>query len=271
MKMKRLGRCLQTKVTLISTVVLVAICALAMVTASVAQTAPAATNTSATLPKDSKLQVKFKAPSIPAPKPGVPTAFNLCSGKAVTVPANFTDADGMKMDTGLQPCSETNGNMSSTVAGGNPPYSFQLDSGSFPPLGMHLGLNGLLYGTPAPPTLGGYKPFSVCAVDMSATADCHQVPLSTPPVVHPNHLILGAAVAGGAIAVGAVAAESLSKSSTSSSSGNCSSLTQNCNNLAGECLDDNNQTACTQVNSACNQMCQCLGLGTFNTETGSCQ
>ncbi len=242
---------------------------------STAQTTSPASSSSKAMPKDNAPKLKFnpKPFDVSKLKPGVPVAINLCNdGPAPPPPAN--DADGMKMDTALTPCGEQNA--PTRVSGGNPPYSFQLDSGSFPPLGMHLGMNGLLYGTPAPPTLGGYKPFRVCAVDLSATADCHEVGVRPPaPVAHAGHpaLIIGAAVATVGV-VGAVAASKMASSNSStggSSSNSCSALTTSCNNLAAECLDDNNASACVQISSVCTQMCQCDGFSTFNTETGSCQ
>ncbi|MCX6799474.1 MAG: putative Ig domain-containing protein, partial [Candidatus Diapherotrites archaeon] len=54
--------------------------------------------------------------------------------------------------------------------GGEPPYHFQLDSGSgFPPMGISLNLNGMLTGTP---TAEGESDFTVCAVDLSGNQDC---------------------------------------------------------------------------------------------------
>src|SRR5579872_1814698 len=103
---------------------------------------------------------------------------------------------------------------------------------------MHLGLNGLLYGTPYKPPLGGYKPFRVCAVDLSATANCHDVGVPSTPTVQAKGghtgLIVGTALAGGAAVAGIAAAKSMSTASTGSSGGNCSSLTTQCNNLAAE-------------------------------------
>lgn len=276
---------------LLAIVVPVAFCAFVIVSTAVAQTAPAASaaQTSAststaqtTSPASSSLQAvaKDNAPKLkftPKPfdikklQPGRPVAFNLCDGGA-PAQAPATDADGMAMDTALTPCGERNS--PSTVSGGNPPYNFQLDSGSFPPLGMHLGMNGLLYGTPAPPPLGGYQPFRVCAVDLSLTSNCQEVgKFVPPPVAHAGHpaLIIGGTVA----AVGVVAAVAAGKmASTASSTGSgssCSALTTSCNNLAAECLNDNNASACQQIPSVCTQMCQCDGFSSFNTETGSCQ
>lgn len=286
----------QHRKALLSIVAPLAICAFVIASTAVAQTAPAvsaaqgqtsaststaqatspASSSSQAMPKDNAPKLKFN-PKLPFDvtklQPGVPVAFNLCSGQPANAPAN--DAEGMKMDTALTPCGEQN--TPTTVSGGNPPYSFQLDSGSFPPLGMHLGLNGLLYGTPAPPTLGGYKPFRVCAVDLSATADCHEVggaPTSAQPVksAHTGAIVLGTVAAVGV--VGAVAAAKMAdstSSTSSSSSNNCTALTNSCNNLAAECLNDNDASACQQIPSVCTQMCQCDGFSSFNTETGSCQ
>ncbi len=90
------------KVALISIIVPVAVCAFAITLASVAQTAAPVPAPSVTGPK-----VQLKAQTIPALKAGVPTAFNLCSGQPVsTLPAKFTDADGLKMDNKLTPCGE---------------------------------------------------------------------------------------------------------------------------------------------------------------------
>lgn len=62
-----------------------------------------------------------------------------------------------------------------TPSGGNPPYHFQLESGSgFVPMGMTLHPNGLLEGAPA--TAGIYD-FTVCAVDQSGTQECGKTSL----------------------------------------------------------------------------------------------
>ena len=54
--------------------------------------------------------------------------------------------------------------------GGQPPYHFELDSGSgFPPLGIILNTNGLLSGKAA--KKGEYK-FRVCVVDQAASKKC---------------------------------------------------------------------------------------------------
>ncbi len=291
-----IGPCAQQRRAPVAVVVSTVICIFVFALSSAAQTSTAAAPSSAqvqqnasnaatqtTSPGSSPSQaiapkVKFN-PSGDALKrlkdlkPGQPIAINLCSGGLPTAPA--TDADGLRMDN-ESPC-QTPTNF---VSGGNPPYHFQLDSGSFPPLGMHLGMNGLLYGTPAKPPLGGYKPFSVCAVDMSADSGCHQIEVSAPPTAHAkggghHGLIVGSVLAGGAVAGGVVAAKSLSQAATTGSGGsgggNCSNLVTQCNNLAAECLNNNNASACQQIPSVCTQMCQCEGFSGFNTGTGSCQ
>ncbi len=245
--------------------------------ASTTQSSSPTSSSSQAMAKDNAPKLKFnpKPFDITKLKPGVPVAFDLCNGG--TPPAPTSDAEGLQMDTALTPCGEQSTSTPNFVSGGNPPYSFQLDSGSFPPLGMHLGLNGLLYGTPAPPTLSGYKPFRVCAVDMGSTSACNDV--GVPPQVQAakgsSHtgLIVGTALLGGAAVAGIVAARSLADSSTSSSSssGSCTSIENSCNNLSAECLNDNNESACEQISSVCTQMCQCEGFSSFNTETGSCQ
>jgi hypothetical protein len=60
-------------------------------------------------------------------------------------------------------------------SGGSPPYHFQLGSGAgFPPIGVSLGKDGLLTGTPRSP---GTYTFEVCAVDLSADQVCQRVTL----------------------------------------------------------------------------------------------
>lgn len=63
---------------------------------------------------------------------------------------------------------------------GNPPYHFQLESGSgFPPIGMTLHPNGLLEGIP---TTAGIYDFTVCAVDQSGTQECGETSLKVKDV-----------------------------------------------------------------------------------------
>jgi hypothetical protein len=259
---KRLDHCLPKKVTLMSALASVALCTFALVLNSAAQTAaPAPTAVQA-----NASGLKFKAPSVPTFKAGVPTAFNLCNGQSVSLPkGNFSDADGLKLDTAQTPCGEQATTAPNTVAGGSAPYHFQMDSGSFPPLGMHLGMNGLLYGTPAPPTLGGYKPFRVCAVDLGGNADCHEVTIqaqaATPPKAHsaavPLALIGGAAVLGGAFAVHQM--NNPSSSGSGVSAGQCDGFGSTVN-ACGPCQCDPNGSGST----ACPDSAQCGGGQCFN-------
>lgn len=63
-----------------------------------------------------------------------------------------------------------------TPTGGQPPYHFQLGTGiGFPPVGLTLGLNGVLSGTPS---IMGTNSFSVCAVDLAAKSVCKTVGMS---------------------------------------------------------------------------------------------
>lgn len=66
---------------------------------------------------------------------------------------------------------------STNPTGGQPPYSFQLDSGSSLPAGLRLNLNGILNGTPttATPTTSSGSQFSVCAVDLARNSVCRPV------------------------------------------------------------------------------------------------
>lgn len=62
---------------------------------------------------------------------------------------------------------------STNPSGGQPPYHFQLGSGTgFPPLGVTLNQNGTLTGTP---TAAGSSTFSVCAVDLAGRSACQTV------------------------------------------------------------------------------------------------
>jgi hypothetical protein len=247
----------------ISSIAVVVIFAFAITLTSVAQqAAPAPAPVAAAQNNAQKVQIK--AQTIPALKAGVPMAFNLCNGTDVTnqLPAKFTDAQGLAMDTKQTPCGEQQ-STSQQVSGGNPPYSFQWSSGGFPPLGMHLGSNGLLYGTPAP-HIGGYPPFQVCAVDMSGNQGCREVTIGTQPAAqqaaaHSNApLILGLLAAGGVAAV--VGAREMSSASSSSSSGGDS---------AGQCDGFGSTTnacgPCTCGGStSCTDSPQCGGGQCFN-------
>jgi hypothetical protein len=61
-----------------------------------------------------------------------------------------------------------------TATGGTPPHYFTSGgwAGGAPPMGMTLGLDGVLTGTPA---AGGSYSFDVCAVDLVGASDCSKV------------------------------------------------------------------------------------------------
>ena len=228
----------------ISIIVPVAVFAFAITLTAVAQTAAPAPAPPAAAVTNDAAKVQFKAPTIPAMKAGQPYAFNLCNNTPVKPP--LTDAEGLKMDTQLTPCGEQQGS-SSAVSGGNPPYSFQWSSGGFPPLGMHLGSNGLLYGTPAP-HIGGYQPFQVCAVDMSGNPACREVTISNEPApeikAHSNlPLVLGAVAVGGAAAAIGASRMSSSSSSGGDSAGQCDGFGSTINSC-GPCTCGGS-TSCT--------------------------
>lgn len=253
LNLKRLDQPTRNMVALMSFVVPVAICAFAIASTSAAQTASAVSASAPqAVPKDNSSTLRF-TPSkkiLSNLKAGVPSAVNLCNGQ--TIGGILTDSDGLKADTGSSPCGESQNPTPNTVTGGNPPYHFQFDTGSFPPLGMHLGMNGLLYGTPAKPPLGGYKPFRVCAVDMSGTPDCHEMALGATAAPHSSHvpIILGAAALGGVAAV--VGAKEMSNSSASSSGGS----------EAGTCDGMSSTNACGA--------CSCTDYGTCNNPSSQC-
>ncbi len=259
------------QLALMSTILPVAVFAVAISSTLAAQSISAVTASSTATPGDDKNPVHFKAPTIPAMKAGVPSAYNMCNGTEVKIPAKFTDADGMKMDTQLTPCGEQQGS-SSMVSGGNPPYHFQWSTGSFPPLGMHIGMNGLLYGTPATPPAGGYKPFKVCAVDTSANPDCHEVSIASTPAVKVHSktpLIFGTLGAAGL--AGLVGARAMSNSNSSGGGtepGTCSGLAPS--NACGACTCTDNGT-CNNPSSQCGgDVCYWAGPGTTGGQAPFC-
>jgi len=90
--------------------------------------------------------------------------------------------------------------VTSSPAGGQPPYHFQLETaGGFPPLGMSLNLNGLLTGTP---TVSGPNSFGVCAVDLGGNSVCKTVSLFINPALPAVSLSL-TSVNFGTVTVGA--------------------------------------------------------------------
>jgi hypothetical protein len=188
---------------------------------------------SSVMPKDAGGTVKFNVPNVPVK---VGYAFNLCTGQEIPLPRGpYSDTVGQTLDTNQGQCGDLNGpRPGSTVVGGNPPYHFQLDTmGGFPPIGMHLGMNGVLYGTPsARPPLGGYGSFRVCAVDLNGSSDCPEVnvqPVAHPPA--PSHagelLLLGGIVILGVAAAAYTVSNKSTSSTSSTSGGQCSGISGN--------------------------------------------
>jgi len=222
MNIVRSDRRSRTKGASMSIVVPVAVFAFAITLTSGAQTAaPVPAPPAAAVQNNSPKVVQFKAPTIPALKAGQAMAFDLCNGTSVQPPK--TDAEGLKMDNLQTPCGEQQ-TTSPQVSGGSPPYTFHWDSWGFPPLGMQLGQNGLLYGTPAP-HIGGYQPFSVCAKDMAGHDACHEVTISEEPApqvaAHSRAPLFLALLAGGGVAAVVAARTMNSASSSGDSAGQC--------------------------------------------------
>lgn len=107
----------------------------------------------------------FTAPAtLPPATVGVPYKYSFC----VPEPATPTSACG-PMPPATNP------------TGGSPPYHFQLGSGvGFPPMGISLGKDGQLTGTP---TAAGTSTFQVCAIDLSANSVCQTVSLTVSAAV----------------------------------------------------------------------------------------
>jgi putative Ig domain-containing protein len=75
------------------------------------------------------------------------------------------------------------GSSSTNPHGGTPPYTFELGAGGgFPPIGMHLNLNGTLTGIP---TAAGVSNFTVCAIDLTRTSKCDTVEFTVDPAAPP--------------------------------------------------------------------------------------
>ena len=180
------------------------------------------------------------------------------------MPKGNPDWEGLNGDIGQKQSGGSFGTKTDTVAGGNPPYGFQLDSGRFPPLGMHLGLNRLLYGMPAKPPLGGYKPFRVCAVDLSPTANCKEVKITEAGGGGGYAKPIATGAGGAAAAAAAVAASAGSESAAAGSS--CGANPTNpFNDYAVGSLD------CAAEIAAYSQWCVCMGYaGGTDTTTSSC-
>lgn len=65
-----------------------------------------------------------------------------------------------------------------SATGGSQPYYYVLDSGNFPPMGLVLGTDGQVTGTP---TVAGAHAFRVCAVDLVGAQNCGNVTITVIP------------------------------------------------------------------------------------------
>lgn len=213
----------------------------ALLSTAAAQTAPAAASKTAQTDASKTAQLK-QAPSKLAFKvsqpivltPGKPAAFNLCaSGAPVQINGDpkHVNWDQLQADIGQKQCGGPFGTQPTSISGGDGgPYTFQLDTGSFPPLGMHLGLNGVLYGTPVKlkrkQQLLSQGPFRVCAVQLGGEPSCNDVPVReggatvTHKGISPKGIIALGAI-GGAGAVGAAVAASSLSSTPSNTGSSC--------------------------------------------------
>ncbi len=107
----------------------------------------------------------FNAPALPAATVGQPYNFDFCTPAANLCGSAVQD----------------------NPSGGVPPYHFQLDTGSFPPIQLILAPNGVLSGTIANGVPPGVYSFGVCAVDSAANSACPTVQLAvkgTAPVLN---------------------------------------------------------------------------------------
>lgn len=206
-------------------VILLALGGLALLSAAAAQVDA---NKAATL-KQAPSKLVFKVSRKLPLKAGQPAAYNLCAnGAPVAIPGAKKDVNWnqLQADIDQKQCGGPFGTQASSISGGDGgPYTFQLDTGSFPPLGMHLGLNGMLYGTPTPHKnhLLSQGPFRVCAVELGGEPSCSEVPVAgvgSSGLMSHKRLLAATAVGGAGVVGTAMAASSMSNMS-SSGGGSC--------------------------------------------------
>jgi hypothetical protein len=126
-------------------------------------------------------------PPLPPATPGTPPGGTVGQMYTGTSPLfSFCTPTPTSNTSPCPPAGSSPGNPS----GGNPPYHFQLDSGSgFPPIGMFLGKDGLLTGTPA---AAGTSNFRVCAVDLNGSQVCVNTSVTIQPATSlVNHVVTG--------------------------------------------------------------------------------
>ncbi|SPF42440.1 exported hypothetical protein [Candidatus Sulfotelmatobacter kueseliae] len=244
------------------------------VLASVAQPIPPATpNPQAaanTPPPQPPSTLRFVPPHAPAPVPGVPYAFDLCHGGAVNVPmvagSKNPDWAALEKDISQNQCGGPFDTRQTRVTGTDGPVHFDLAPGyGFPPLGMHLGLNGLLYGTPKPhQRLWTQAQFRVCAVTLGGYQDCHPVPFDGAPAARNSHAAAIALLGGGA----AAAALGAGMAMKSSSGGSCGTPPAN---IFNDCFSSPQSPQCPTDIQQYNTWCKCEGYaGGFDATSGGC-
>jgi hypothetical protein len=245
----------------------IAILALIVGISAITSTAVAQTTAAPAMEAPSNFKFAVKPPPIVR---GQAYAFDLCHGKPVNLPnGNQTNWEMFGKDTAQGECNVV-GNEPTTVSGTDAPVHFELGRGTgFQPIGMWLGANGLLYGTPSGRRSAfGPKPFSVCAVTTGGHSSCQEINLAGDAAANKaSHAkVIGAVAAGGAAAVvvGAVAM----RSSSSSSGGSCGTPPAN---LFNDCSSIPQSPNCPADLKAQDAYCKCEGYSGFNAGTGSCQ
>jgi hypothetical protein len=248
------------------------------VLSSVAQSNPpaipnpqAAANTPPSQPPS---KLKFAPPHVPKPVPGQPFAWDLCHGGPGNIThvagTNNPDWDAMAADIANKQCGGLSDPKPTTVTGTDGPVHFELAPGGFPPLGMHLGLNGMLYGTPKPhQTLWRQQPFRVCAVSLGGYQDCHEVPFDGATAAkNASHAKTLALVGGGAAVTAVGAGMAMKTVSSSSGGGSCGTPPAN---IFNDCFSHPQSPNCPSDISQYNSFCKCEGYaGGFDTVSGSC-
>ena len=234
----------------------------AITSTAVAQTAAAP----AAMEAPSNFKFAVKPPPIVR---GQAYAFDLCHGKPVNLPnGNKTNWEMFGKDTAQGECNIDQ--QPTTVSGTDAPVHFELGRGTgFQPIGMWLGANGMLYGTPSGRrSVFAPKPFSVCAVTTGGHSSCQEINLAGDAAANKaSHAkVIGAVAAGGAAAVvvGAVAM----RSSSSSSGGSCGTPPAN---LFNDCSSIPQSPNCPADLKAQDAYCKCEGYSGFNAGVGSCQ
>jgi hypothetical protein len=200
--------------------------------------------------------VVFQAQQLPPANTGQNYTYSLCQGVNQAMPTN-------------QECGGPF-HPSNAVHGGNPPYHFQLDSGTgFPPFGIHLDKDGNLTGKLSKGAQG--SSFRVCAVDLDATQSCQTMAIRVGPeaaAVEGDRVripIVPLAVAGGAGVAGAI----VLKNAIGAGADQCGDPPLM--PAAYDCVGINrNSAVCNAWKSDYTTWCSCTGK-TFDVYSGSCR